>query len=136
MRKWNRLLFQFQALPKQNAEKTINGLGLEYEVVGNGNTVVAQSPTSGSMQHGGTVYLYTESNYKAKTVSVPSVKGLTVSEAQSRLESVGLNLNAQGNAVDEVGAVAGTDQSYASGTEVPVGTIISVTFATESAGSQ
>ncbi len=119
-----------------DAEKTINGLGLEYEVVGNGNTVVAQSPTSGSMQHGGTVYLYTESNYKAKTVSVPSVKGLTVSEAQSRLESVGLNLNAQGNAVDEVGAVAGTDQSYASGTEVPVGTIISVTFATESAGSQ
>ena len=119
-----------------DAEKTVKGLGLEYEVVGNGNTVVSQSPTSGSMQHGGTVYLYTESNFKAKTVSVPSLKGLTVSEAESRLESVGLNLNAQGNAVDEIGAVAGTDQSYQSGTEVPVGTIVSVTFATETAGSQ
>lgn len=119
-----------------DAQKTIEGLGLNYEVVGNGNSVVAQVPASGSVQHGGTIYLYTESNYKAETVSVPSLKGLTVSEAESRLESVGLNLNAQGNAVDETGAVAGTDQNYKSGTEVPVGTIVSVTFTVEKAGSQ
>lgn len=119
-----------------DAEKTIEGLGLDCKIVGKGNTVVAQSPVSGSMQHGGTIYLYTENNYKAKTVSVPSLKGLTVSEAESRLESVGLNLNAQGNAIDEVGAIAGTDQSYAEGTNVPVGTIVSVTFAVEQAGSQ
>ncbi len=119
-----------------DAEKTIEGLGLDCKIVGKGNTVVAQSPVSGSMQHGGTIYLYTENNYKAKTVSVPSLKGLTVSEAESRLESVGLNLNAQGNAIDEVGAIAGTDQSYAGGANVPVGTIVSVTFAVEQAGSQ
>ena len=119
-----------------DAKKTIKGLGLKFEVVGKGDSVVAQVPSSGSMQHGGTVYLYTESNYKAKTVSVPSLKGLTLSEAESRLSSVGLNLNAQGNAVDEVGAVAGTDQNYKSGTDVPVGTIVSVTFAVEKAGSQ
>ena len=119
-----------------DAKKTIKGMGLKCEVVGKGSTVIAQSPASGSMQHGGTIYLYTENNYKAETVSVPSIKGLTVSEAESRLESVGLNLNAQGNAIDEFGAVAGTDQSYASGTKVPVGTIVSVTFAVEQAGSQ
>lgn len=119
-----------------DSKKTIKGLGLDYEVVGKGNTVVAQSPVSGSMQHGGTIYLYTENNYKAKIVTVPSIKGLTVSEAESRLESVGLNLNAQGNAIDEVGSIAGTDQSYVSGTKVPVGTIVSVTFAVEKAGSQ
>lgn len=119
-----------------DAKKTIKGLGLDYEVIGKGNAVVAQSPVSGSMQHGGTMYLYTDNSSKAKLVTVPSIKGLTVSEAESRLESVGLNLNAQGNAIDEFGAVAGTDQSYASGTKVPVGTIVSVTFAVETAGSQ
>ena len=119
-----------------NAQKTIEGLGLNCEIVGNGKSVLAQVPANGSIQHGGTIYLYTESNYQAKTVTVPKLKGLTLSEAESRLESVGLNLNAQGNAVDEVGAVAGTDQNYKEGSEVQVGTIVSVTFAVAKAGSQ
>ena len=111
-------------------------MGLNCEIVGNGKSVLAQVPANGSIQHGGTIYLYTESNYKAKTVTVPKLKGLTLSEAESRLESVGLNLNAQGNAVDEVGAVAGIDQNYKAGSEVQVGTIVSVTFAVAKAGSQ
>lgn len=119
-----------------DAKKTIKGLGLDFKVVGKGSSVVSQSPSSGSMQHGGTIYLYTENSYKEKTVPVPDLKGLTLSEAENRLKSEGLNLNAQGNAIDEIGAVAGTDQNYTSGTKVPVGTIVSVTFAPETAGSQ
>lgn len=119
-----------------NAKKTIEGLGLNSEVVGNGKTVVSQSPTNGSMQHGSTIYLYTSGAEADELVTVPNLKGMTIAQAQSELNNIGLNLSAEGSATDEAAAVANADQSYVSGAKVAKGTIVSVTFAIATAGSQ
>ena len=120
----------------EEATKTLEDLGLEVKVKGEGDTVVKQTPVAAKIEHGGSVVLYTEANAKEETVTVPELKGLTKEQAKATLDMYGLNLTAEGSGYEEEGAVAQSDQSVGAGQSVPMGTAVSVTFAVTSVGSQ
>jgi stage V sporulation protein D (sporulation-specific penicillin-binding protein) len=109
-----------------DATATLEALGLEVNVVGDGDTVLRQSPTGVSIQQGGTVVLYTDNFTPEETVSVPNVAGLSKEYAQQLLASYGLNMTVEGSAAssDNVYAIA----NDTAGTTVKVGTAISVSF--------
>ncbi len=117
------------------AKKTIDEMGLKYNVIGNGDTVLKQVPNDGSIEKGSTVILYTEEGYSEKLVTVPNLMGLTKKEAKAALDEVGLNLEALGNDTDAENAKAEADQSYAANTVVPEGTAVSVTFSSGTVAS-
>lgn len=120
----------------KDAVSTLEDLGLTVKVKGDGETVVRQVPSGVKVENGGSVVLYTDNSYQEETVTVPSLQGLTREQAKATLESFGLNLTADGSAVEEEGAVAQSDQSYAPGQSVPMGTAVAVTFASGTVGSQ
>ena len=109
-----------------SAYTTLKNKGFNVKKVGNGNTVIKQSPTSGEAPRGGTVVLYTETN-EEQTVKVPNFIGLTVSEANRRAAEYDLNIVISGNDSRSSKVVA-YKQSEAEGNEVGIGTVIKVTF--------
>lgn len=108
------------------AKATIEALGLETNVVGDGDTVFRQSPTGVSIQRGGTVVLYTDNTTPEETVSVPNVEGLSKEYAKQLLQSYGLNMTAEGSAANEENAYAIANET--TGMTVTVGTAITVSF--------
>ena len=118
------------------AAKTLEDLGLEVKVMGEGDTVKAQIPASVKVESGSSVVLYTEDNPEYETVIVPNLKGLTKEQAKNTLADYGLNLTAEGSGSDEENAYAKDDQSVEAGKRVPMGTAISVTFGAAEVGSQ
>ena len=92
-------------------------------------TVANQSPKSGiSLEEGSIICLYDE-NTKQSTVKVPNLKGLSLSQARSKLHDLDLNIE-----IDGAGNVI--SQDIAEGTKVDKGTIISVTLRSSSGGGQ
>ncbi len=103
------------------------GAGLSYEIVGNGTSVVRQTPPSGStvMKENGKVILYTDETTEEKTAVVPSVIGMTAEKANKTLADAGFNIRIVGNPRDGIVAV---DQSIRGGETAERGTVISVEF--------
>lgn len=114
------------------AKNALTEKGLEVTVVGSGSKVVAQSPSADrNIPGGGTVVIYTEKNYKAKTVKVPDFSGLSVSEVNSVATENGLNVKFSGNNL-ESDNVKAYRQSVGKNTEVEKGTVITVSFISSS----
>ncbi len=112
------------------AKNKIAEKNLTIEVVGNGDTVIAQYPESGrELPVDGIVVVYTESDYKAEKVQVPDFSGLTVSEANLRALNSGLNIKISGSSLNS-GTVYAYKQSIAPGQSVNKGEIITVYFKT------
>lgn len=115
----------------ESAKAAITALGLQYEVIGTGDTVTSQMPTSGTKitKTGGKIILYTggESS-SSNTVTVPNVVGMTVQNAIGTLQSRGINvlINGTTNYTQGEGAVV-TVQGTPSGTSVKYGSVISIT---------
>ena len=111
-----------------SAQATLESLGLKSEVVGEGNSIVAQMPEqSTTLRHGGKVILYTEENIERDMVTVPNIKGLPLSEVNAALTNAGLNFKTGDGASSHEGSVAYT-QNYTEGSIVERGTIVEVTF--------
>ncbi|MCL1891598.1 MAG: Stk1 family PASTA domain-containing Ser/Thr kinase [Coriobacteriia bacterium] len=91
--------------------------------------VVVQSPDpyGGPMERGETITLTVSKGPEpAKKVKVPAVRGMTLSQAQSQLQAVGLIIDYKGIP----GANQRVDtQDPSAGTSVDVGSIVTVTFA-------
>ncbi|MBR4927973.1 MAG: PASTA domain-containing protein [Oscillospiraceae bacterium] len=104
-----------------NAKAQLQKKGLNYKVVGDGTVVVSQSPQGGIyIPKGSTVFLYTDDS-TPKTVTVPDVKGYTVSYVRSVFESLGLNIKTSGSSSNSAEVMS---QSVAAGESVPEGTVI------------
>lgn len=111
-----------------DAQATVQGLGLEVYTIGEGSTVVAQSPITGSsVANDGCVYLYTEENYETEYAVVPDLKGVTASQANESLAYRKLNFLATGSATNDSSATV-ESQSIAAGSQVPKGTVVELTF--------
>lgn len=111
-----------------NAQSTLESLGLQYQVVGHGDMVVSQTPSSGnSIAKGGKIILYTESNMEQQFAEVPNLVGCSLTEANQLLSSKGLNYVASGASTQREDSIV-YSQSYAEGDQVPLGTIIELTF--------
>jgi len=115
-------------LTVEEAKAQIESEGLTCEVVGNGTTVVGQMPiTATTVAKGGIVVLYTENNYSTEYVEVPEMKGYTVDDANYIMTSCGLNFIAKGASTDNGSAVV-LSQSEPTGSKVPRGTVVELTF--------
>lgn len=112
-----------------DAIKTLEGMGVKYEKIGNGIEVVDQSPLTGkAIAKDGCVYLYTEKVDPADTmVMVPYLYGCTPSVANQVINDSGLNYTTKGASVERDGATVNS-QSIQEGKLVPRGTTIELEF--------
>lgn len=110
------------------AKNIIEGEELSYKVYGDGDTVLSQIPEYGkSIPKNGTMVLYTDEASEEKTVTVPDLRKMTLSQANSAAVNAGLNISITGAALTGSGALS-QSQSIEPGTEVSPGTVITVTF--------
>ena len=120
--------------PLDNALATLEGYDIQYKIIGEGSSVVAQSPVTGSVvAKGGMVYLYTESSHTVDYTEVPDLVGLTPSMANDSVMYCQLNYVARGASVNHAD-VAVTKQDPPAGKKVPVGTTIELEFMVYSGG--
>ncbi len=110
------------------AKNSITKSNLSYKIVGDGDKVVKQSPSSNSsIFENGTVILYTEKSETDLTVKMPNLIGLSVAQANEKLSSLGLNIAYNGTDLTSSGVTA-YSQSVAEGTVVNQGTVVTVSF--------
>ena len=108
-----------------SAQSKLRIQGLNGKIVGNGKTVTSVFPNQGTkIPREGTVILYTEED-AGQTVTVPSVVGMTPTQANQVLTNSGLNIRISGGAANNKRAQVST-QSVESGSTVPKGTIVEV----------
>ena len=111
-----------------SATATLDDMGLSYEVVGEGSSVVSQCPKTGAViEKGGKVILYTEEDTEPEVVEVPNLIGLSAAEANTALTQLGLNIVTMGASSDNADAKV-QFQSEPAGTSVEVGTVINLTM--------
>ena len=100
-------------------------LGILYEIVGNGNTVINQTPTEKQeiLYSNSKVILYTEERKYLYSV-VPQIMGLSVEEANRLIINAGLNVKIK-NPIGHGGATV-TYQSLTAGTVVKRNSVIEI----------
>lgn len=117
-----------------SAKKTLEDLGANPEVIGEGTTVVAQSPVTGTtIAKGGTVYLYTDPSHVVDYTEVPNLIGLSPDVANESIMYTNLNYVATGASIHREGAVV-SSQSIEPGEKKPMGTTIVLEFTVQSSG--
>lgn len=110
-----------------SAKTEIESAGLTVKTVGDGETVERQVPSSGqSISKGGTVVLYTGTE-GSSMVTVPNFTGLSASQVNELAAQYKLNVQFSGSSLSS-GSVKSSKQSIAEGTEVEIGTVITVDF--------
>ncbi len=124
----NTVLDNYVGTDIETAIKKLKEAGISYEIVGEGQNVLSQTPFAGDIitYPLSKIILYTENNVK-ETVEVPILTGLTLTEAVKLSVNSGLNIHLCGSA--EVGASGGDVilyQSIAPGTKVKRGTVITL----------
>ena len=121
------------ALSVERAQELAKIYGVNLEIVGDGDTVLAQSPQPLTPMEKGSakVVLYTteEAKNNKKTVIVPDLMGMTSVAANGTLTGHGLNIKISGtkNYMSGTGAVV-YEQSIPAGTEVEIGTVVELKF--------
>jgi len=123
----NTTVENYVGLTTKGATDRIKKLGISYEIVGNGTTVLSQTPSPGEIftYPISKIYLYTEDD--ADTVRVPSLIGLPLPDAITLAASYGLNLRISGiSAVIPSRRDTVTEQSLPPGELAKRGSVITV----------
>ncbi len=109
------------------AKQVISKQGLKVKVIGNGDTVIKQFPSSTeSIYSDGVIMLYTE-EAEAVTAEVPNFEGLTVSGVNELAAKNNINVKYSGGSLTGAGVLS-YKQSIPEGTKVEAGTIVTVYF--------
>ncbi len=112
-----------------DAETMLEEAGLNYVIRGEGDRIVDQLPSAGTMlNEDSLVILYTERQTEEELVTVPDLSGMSVGVAESTLNSLHLNFEVVGAGHSETSLAYGVSQSVEAGEEVPPGTVIGVEF--------
>ena len=115
-------------MTREQAEASAKAAGLNIRVVGNGTVVTAQVPAfSATVSRGSTMVLYTDSDAPEGTVVMPDLTNMTVAQVKNTLHNCGLYYKSGGTEYSSGNLVA-RKQDVLAGTEVGVGTVISVEF--------
>lgn len=110
-----------------DAEEKLKSKGFSVKVVGDGDTVTDQTPEGGTVIPGKSrVILYAGSEKPDTLCTVPSLVGLSPSEANMAVSSAGLLLRFTGTTDSGSSSVRVINQSEAAGAQVEAGTVISV----------
>ncbi len=107
----------------------LENAGLDYTVVGDGQTVLEQVPAAGAtIPKEGTVVLYTDRETLGETTVVPNFIGMSLTQATNAAYAADINLIVSGLSVESGTAIC-SSQEWPEGTVVPLGTVINVHFA-------
>ncbi len=110
-----------------DAEEKLKSKGFSVKIVGDGDTVTDQTPEGGTVIPGKSrVILYAGSEKPDTLCTVPSLVGLSPSEANMAVSSAGLLLRFTGTTDSGSDSVRVINQSEAAGAQVEAGTVISV----------
>ena len=110
-----------------DAEEKLKSKGFSVKVVGGGDTVTDQTPEGGTVIPGKSrVILYAGSEKPDTLCTVPSLVGLSPSEANMAVSSAGLLLRFTGTTDSGSDSVRVINQSEAAGAQVEAGAVISV----------
>ena len=117
-------------LDLETAKNKAKSAGLTVEVIGDGNAVTGQIPSSGVAVTKGSarVILYTGNEIIKNTVKVPNVSGLSAAEASRRLVNAGLSVHVIGATNTGTAGAVVYSQSVAPETEVPRGTAVTISM--------
>jgi len=112
------------------AKKKLSDMGLKYTVIGSGDKVIRQMPSSGAIVNSGSVVVIYTENVGDNIVTVPDIIGKSLTQVKSKLSANGLNLSivgagATGSSSERT--VAAT-QTPAAGENVPQGSVVKVEF--------
>ena len=117
----------YLSMPIEQAMAKAKEDGFEPFVTGDGDIVVAQIPEGGTMiPRGGRIVLYTTTDSTKETVTVPDLVGYSVAQVNELSAEYNINISYSGSV--EQDTVVSYSQSIASGSQVPPGTVITVTF--------
>ncbi len=113
----------------EEAKSRITNSNLIYKVVGEGDTVVSQLPSSNdTLYAGGLVIIYTdEESAQSETTSVPDFSGMSVKEVNDTAAAAGINVKFSGNTLSSANTLA-FSQSIKAGETVSIGTGVTVYF--------
>lgn len=115
---------------KDEAVQKLSSDGFNASVVGDGGTVIKQIPKAGTrLQKGATVIIYT-TEQEPQTVTVPSVSGQSILQANGSIVSAGLNfkISGAGRMTTDTGPTAAVKQDPEAGTVVERGSVVYVEF--------
>ncbi len=117
-------------LTVSEATKLLKKQGIKYQTVGDGNTVIMQTPRAGSsvLAESGVVILYTGTDEAPKNIKVPDLTGMTYSEARTKLKELNLNIHTSSNITKDARVFT---QSPSPGTMVSVGTVVDADLRTK-----
>ncbi len=116
-------------LTVNEAANTLSAAGLNYQIMGDGETILSQIPVgSVTMELNSTVILYTQKQMEDQKVKVPDVMGMTPAEARRTLAEYGLNCRFTDVAPNQENSVTAYSQTPAAGEEVVSGSTVSVDF--------
>lgn len=114
-----------------NAASSLSYYDLSYRTVGEGDTVTAQIPASGtSIPGGSTVILYLGDEEPPATTVVPNLMDLDYDATKSALEAAGLFMRVVGVNVSYGSSYIAATQSEDAGSTVAMGTVVDVSFLT------
>lgn len=115
-------------LTAEQAKSAAEAAGLSVRTVGQGDAVQAQVPAySASVSRDSTIVLYLDSQPPEGTVVMPDLTNMTVAQVKNTLQNYGLYYKSGGTEYAS-GNLVVRKQDVAAGTEIGVGTVISVEF--------
>ncbi|MBR5273519.1 MAG: PASTA domain-containing protein [Clostridia bacterium] len=110
-----------------SAKTTLKNYGFNVKVVGNGNTVISQTPSAyNTVSKGGTVVVYTD-NTEARMVEMPDLTGYTVAQVNRIMSDLELNAVFTGGGLNSSDAVV-YSQSVAPGQKIEIGGTVTISF--------
>lgn len=113
------------------AQAMLTNSELRYKVVGSGSTVLRQVPDKGeTIPKNGMVVLYTEESEMSKTTAVPDFSGMTLAQANVAAANANINIQMIGLELDS-GTAKAASQTVSPGEQVPLGTVVKVSFVYE-----
>ena len=111
----------------EEAKAKLKDRALSYKIVGDGETITAQTPAGGAIIPGkSSVILYVGEEKSTDKCVVPHLIGKTPSEANTTATAAGLLIRFSGTTGSESSSVRVLSQSIDEGTEVEAGTVITV----------
>ena len=121
----------YTGMSVSDATTAANADGFNVTVMGEGSTVISQNPATGAViPTGGTIVLYTDDSSADEKVTVPNFLGYSVSDVNYIASYYGLNVSVTGTVTSSDSSAV--SQSVEEGAQVDPGTVITVTFSSES----
>ncbi|MCL2125290.1 MAG: penicillin-binding transpeptidase domain-containing protein [Oscillospiraceae bacterium] len=120
----------------EDAKELLEGLGFDYRIVGDSDSVTAQYPAPNAyVASGTTIAIYAGGDVPKEMVTVPHLSGMSYSAAKQALEELGLFIRTTGALRSDARAAVSV-QSIAADEETAYGSIVEVTLINKDAAER